>query len=496
MGILKKHCGQKGAFMVLFVIILPFVFAMMGLAIDFGIVYVQKTKLQNTADAAALTGAVHLKETADPYYYDYVKRMLTANDFVASDGSSTGGGEPTSAQNWKTTLLKATVGNDNQVTVTTVTDPLEANRLRVTILQPVELTFLPLFSELFKSVNITVTATAREGTSGTAVQTDKFFIKTLGTLTLEKNVHIPSYPADKKGDNINYADLYGYNDYGEYLSGNIYAADIKMQTAATLRVSGKILSDNQNIHTELLDKQIFLTNKDNYERIQGSKDYNYGQMKKSIETVADEGRNIYNDYKAGKIKAIYIDVKLAADETFNFNDYQMANIRKNLMLKPDYQEYFKSAMDAEVRLPIIIDNSKGNNFQVDVAISYFVFRQPIIVVGGNISITGNGFPYQSNSWASSVAKNVVFSGLYCYKKDSGGSIFTTSGSCSDKDFAGNIYADTGITISAVKNCRRHIFRSALVSPANITFGADGNGSKGATHRFESTKVTVRPVLVE
>ena len=69
----RKNCsrGQKGVMIVLFAVVLPFLIAAMGLAVDFGNAYVRKSQLQNAADAAALAGgrvyADALKAgTADP----------------------------------------------------------------------------------------------------------------------------------------------------------------------------------------------------------------------------------------------------------------------------------------------------------------------------------------------------------------------------------------------------------------------------------------------
>ena len=52
----RKNCsrGQKGVMIVLFAVVLPFLIAAMGLAVDFGNAYVRKSQLQNAADAAAL----------------------------------------------------------------------------------------------------------------------------------------------------------------------------------------------------------------------------------------------------------------------------------------------------------------------------------------------------------------------------------------------------------------------------------------------------------
>lgn len=93
--ILKKPCcSKRGATMVFFAILLPMIFGFMGLAIDASLVYVNKGKVQDIADAAALAGAAHLGEEGDSVrtaVEKYVKANgvdITSNDMVSvpSDG--------------------------------------------------------------------------------------------------------------------------------------------------------------------------------------------------------------------------------------------------------------------------------------------------------------------------------------------------------------------------------------------------------------------------
>ena len=93
--ILKKPCcSKRGATMVFFAILLPMIFGFMGLGIDASLVYVNKGKVQDIADAAALAGAAHLGEEGDSVrtaVEKYVKANgvdITSNDMVSvpSDG--------------------------------------------------------------------------------------------------------------------------------------------------------------------------------------------------------------------------------------------------------------------------------------------------------------------------------------------------------------------------------------------------------------------------
>ena len=57
--------SQRGAFMVFFAILVPFFLGMIGFAVDAGFVYMQKAKMQDIADAAALAGAARLNDGSD-----------------------------------------------------------------------------------------------------------------------------------------------------------------------------------------------------------------------------------------------------------------------------------------------------------------------------------------------------------------------------------------------------------------------------------------------
>lgn len=61
----KFGCRQRGAVMILFVIAMVAILGMAGLALDGGHAMLNKTRLQNTVDAAALNAAKVLDDTAD-----------------------------------------------------------------------------------------------------------------------------------------------------------------------------------------------------------------------------------------------------------------------------------------------------------------------------------------------------------------------------------------------------------------------------------------------
>lgn len=57
--------SQRGAYMVFFAILVPFFLGMIGFAVDAGFLYMQKAKMQDIADAAALAGAARLNDGSD-----------------------------------------------------------------------------------------------------------------------------------------------------------------------------------------------------------------------------------------------------------------------------------------------------------------------------------------------------------------------------------------------------------------------------------------------
>lgn len=61
----KDILNKRGAIMVLFAILLPVLFGFVGFGFDVGLLYMQKGKLQDIADATALAGAAHLGEEGD-----------------------------------------------------------------------------------------------------------------------------------------------------------------------------------------------------------------------------------------------------------------------------------------------------------------------------------------------------------------------------------------------------------------------------------------------
>ena len=75
------HSNQSGAIFVLFAVTFAFLMAFSAIAVDMGTVYVQKERLQNAADAAALAGASQLGTdlTTDSITNTYIKQYVESN---------------------------------------------------------------------------------------------------------------------------------------------------------------------------------------------------------------------------------------------------------------------------------------------------------------------------------------------------------------------------------------------------------------------------------
>ena len=58
---MERLKNKKGAVMTLFAILLPVLLAFTGIAVDLGRLYMEKGRLQNIADSAALAGMAELK---------------------------------------------------------------------------------------------------------------------------------------------------------------------------------------------------------------------------------------------------------------------------------------------------------------------------------------------------------------------------------------------------------------------------------------------------
>ena len=104
---------QRGAIMIFFAILVPLFLGMVGFAVDAGLLYMQKAKLQDIADAAALAGAGHLgdRENRSENVQKAVEVLTQANGLskISTDGKFLFGDEYPANDN----LTLAAAANNN-----------------------------------------------------------------------------------------------------------------------------------------------------------------------------------------------------------------------------------------------------------------------------------------------------------------------------------------------------------------------------------------------
>lgn len=124
------HTCQKGSILTLMAFTIPFLFALSAIAVDCGGLYVQRSHMQNMADAAALAGAAKLgssNDDAKALAEEYIQKNSAADD----------------ASNTYTY---------------TVSEKNGAKTLRVDVAKAASLLFMKMFN--FDSVNLSVYAVA------------------------------------------------------------------------------------------------------------------------------------------------------------------------------------------------------------------------------------------------------------------------------------------------------------------------------------------------
>ncbi len=131
---MKRLCfNQKGSILMLMAFTIPFLFALTAIAVDCGYLYVQKSHLQNIADAAALAGAAKLGAST-------AEAQALAESYIAKNSTAADAG-----------------------IVSTITFPEENNtkKIRVAISKAAPLLFMKYFN--YNSIALAVYAVATGG---------------------------------------------------------------------------------------------------------------------------------------------------------------------------------------------------------------------------------------------------------------------------------------------------------------------------------------------
>lgn len=279
-----------------------------------------------------------------------------------------------------------------------------------------------------------------------------------------------------------------------------------------------------------------MENPNNLESIADSKEYSITQIKNIVYTTKSVGKAIADDVikdaiavekenneiieennkepdknkhkPLKKTKAIVIKV---TSEVFNVNDYSFYQIRNkngefftgpDIDKPPDPKEPNKDQQGLDITVPVVFYSPTLDTFTLNFNVSWFCLTKELIVVGGNINISGSGSmdkPQYGTSFNKDYQK---FEDIYCFSNEKGsrgtGEFIVASGSAATKNFNGIIYADQKINIQAMKDYRRHKFHDTLISGGEIEFGRDKSSFNGKDSAcwFGSKSVSTKISLVE
>ena len=171
----KLHRCERGVVMVFYAILLPVLFGFMGLSLDAGLAYVEKGKLQDIADAAALAGAAHLASDGN---HDLDAIKTTVQSLAVANGLPLQEGDlvQKAANAWDT---KESVASGHQAVlaygvVNVTRDDKTVPRVRVRITKRVPVVFLSIVDGIADNIVVSAKAAAEGGSEvGTPIKNDK-----------------------------------------------------------------------------------------------------------------------------------------------------------------------------------------------------------------------------------------------------------------------------------------------------------------------------------
>lgn len=167
-----KNTCQRGVVMVFYAILLPLLFGFMGLSLDAGLAYVEKGKVQDIADSAALAGAAKLGNNDLNAIKAAVESFAVANGLPLQEGDLV----EKAANDWDT---KESVASGHQAVlaygvVNVTRDDKTVPRVRVRITKRVPVVFLSIVDGIADNIVVSAKAAAEGGSEvGTPIKNDK-----------------------------------------------------------------------------------------------------------------------------------------------------------------------------------------------------------------------------------------------------------------------------------------------------------------------------------
>ena len=276
----KDILNKRGAVMVLFAILLPVLFGFVGFGFDVGLLYMQKGKLQDIADATALAGAAHLGEKDDAVA-KAVADFAKANGLDVNENSLV---KVNSSDGWSSL---AQLGDNEELRVAYgVVTVDNKERLRVRIDKRVQMPFVAVLTSAWDKGLPVAAVAAAEGNVG-----DEPVFRIIG----------------RNGVYDHFFNLSGASSAGEpdkWIKGSIYAGNMlrasykqnnPQQARNMVSVDGYIFADMMNTGLPLMNGVTGTSSSPSDDRIFRS---DYVRRKNGEEVLSGFDALLPSNYKA------------------------------------------------------------------------------------------------------------------------------------------------------------------------------------------------------
>ena len=347
----KLHRCERGVVMVFFAILLPLLFGFMGLSLDAGLAYVEKGKVQDIADAAALAGAAKLSADGHNNMYAIkaaVESFAEANGLPLQEGDLV----EKAANDWDT---KESVASGHQAVlaygvVNVTRDDKTVPRLRVRITKRVPVIFLSMVDGIADNIVVSAKAAAEGVGEELEVLAEGPGFISFGS--------IPS-------DSLNFYTDKIFSRKGDHSKG--YGADIYF--SGDFNIDGKLMLSGDYYATKEIDKKSIDLKKDENNKLGA-----YHNINDTNDTLAQSVKE--------KVEGLKTECSAIAKSTSK-EGYTYINAKtKRYSLNNDY---------AIIDVADIAKGSKVNNIVIDASNVKGVILNTEGVTFGNVYINGTGY---------------------------------------------------------------------------------------------------------